>query len=341
MTTLVYQESQHLPRITWSSVFAGTVLSLVIYLALSVLGSAIGASVLDPKGDANPLQGFSFAAGAWVVVTTVISVIAGSYYAGRAAQALGWLHGVLAWALLTLLTTYMLTALAGSLISTASSVLGKGLAAAGEGVANAAPAAADKVQEQLERNGIYIDFDNLQGELNTLLMQSGKPELNPDQLQQKATQAKDDAQGTAAQSAAQPQQADEQLHAWFERVKKSAQPALNAADKQALVNIIMARTGKSQEEAQQIADNYERTYNQALANYEKIKQEAEVKARQAADVAARNLARASWWTFAVLLVGGLVAGAAGNLGFRHQPVVEDSGGDREDFNVAPERRPYL
>lgn len=337
MTTLVYQESRYLPRITWSSVFAGTVLSLVIYLALSVLGSAIGASILDPKGDADPLQGFSFAAGAWVIVTTVISVVAGSYYAGRAAQTLGWLHGVLSWALLTLLTTYMLTAMAGNIISTASSILGKGLAAAGEGVANAAPAAADKVQDELERNGIYIDFDNLQSELNTLLVQSGKPELNPDQLQQKAAQAKDDARGTAMQSAAQPQNADDQLNAWFERVKKSAQPALNAADKQALVNIIVARTGKSPEEAQQIADNYERTYNQAVANYQKLKQEAEVKARQAADTAARNLARASWWTFAMLLVGGIVAGAAGNLGFRHQPEVEE-GNVREDTTVIDDRR---
>lgn len=324
MTTIVYEENQHLPRISWGAIFAGVVLSLAIYLVLSVLGSAIGAGVVDPKGDAHPLEGFSYAAGAWVLVTTVISVVAGGYYAGRAAQALGWLHGVLAWALVTLLTTYMLTAVAGNIISTASSVLGKGLAAAGEGVARAAPGVTDQVKEELAQNGIYIDYDNLRGELDTLLRQTGKPELDPNNLQQKAEGAKDDAKATAQQTLAQPQQGDDDLRAWFDRVKRSAAPALNAADKDALVNIIIARTGKSREEAQQIADNYERTYNQALANYQQIKQQAEVKAREAADVAARNLARASWWTFAVLVVGALVAGAAGNLGFRHQPPVEDS-----------------
>lgn len=341
MTTLIYQENAHLPRISWGAVFAGVVLSLVIYLVLSVLGSAIGASVLDPQGEANPLQGFSFAAGAWVIVTTVISVVAGSYYAGRAAQALGWLHGVLAWGLVTLLTTYMLTAIAGNVIATASTVLGKGLAAAGEGVAKATPAVADRVKGELEQSGLAIDFDNLQAELDTLLRQSGKPELQPEQLEQKANQAKNETQATAAQSAAQPQQADTDLRAWFNRVKNLAQPALSAADKQALVNIIVARTGKSPEEAQQIADNYERTYNQALANYEKLKQEAEVKAREAADTAARNLARASWWTFAVLVVGAIVAGAAGNLGFKHQPPFDETLRGREEFDVAPIRRPVL
>src|SRR5690606_7665286 len=283
MTTLVYQENQRSPRVSWSAILAGTVLSLIIYLVLSVLGSAIGASMLDPQGEVNPLAGSSFAAGAWLFVTPVIAVIAGSYYAGRAAQGLGWLHGVLAWALLTLLTTYMLAALAGNIIGTASSVLGQGLAAAGKGVAAAAPKVADRVGDELQRNGVNIDFDSLQSELDTLLRQTGKPTLNPDSLKQKAEKAQGDAQATAAQGATNPQQADTDLRGWFERVKRSAQPALNAADKQALVNIIVARTGKTEAEAQQIADNYERSYNQALAKYQQLKQEAEAKAREAAD----------------------------------------------------------
>ena len=48
-----------------------------------------------------------------------------------------------------------------------------------------------------------------------------------------------------------------------ERVRKAGEPALSAADKQALVNIVAARTGKSQQEAQQVVDNYARAYQQA------------------------------------------------------------------------------
>lgn len=323
MNTVIHEQTRHLPRISWGAIFAGSVLALVIYLVGGVLGSAIGASVVDPLGEQNPLAGFSYAAGAWVVVITVISLVVGGYFSGRSAQTLGWLHGLLTWCLVTLVTTYILTSAATGVVTTAASVLGKGIAVAGQGAANAAPVVAGKLKTELERNGVSLDVDGLQRELETLLLQSGKPELSPDTLGQKAQQSADDAKATAQQSAEQPQQADVAFKQWFDRVKSSTDPALKAADKDALINIIMARTGKTREEAQVVADNYEQTYNRALASYQQMKQEAEHKARVAAEAAARNVARASWWTFAALIVGAIVAGAAGNLGFRHQPPFEE------------------
>ena len=330
MSTVIYEQPRNLPRISWGAISAGAVLALIIYLVCGVLGSAVGSSVIAPTQDQNPLAGFSFAAGVWIMVTTVISLVVGGYYAGRSAQTLGWLHGVLTWCLVTLITTYALTAMASSAIGTAASVLGKGVAIAGEGVAKAVPAIAGKVKSEMEQDGVSIDFNNLQQEFETLLRQSGKPELSPENLGQKAQQARDDGQATAQQSAVQPQQADLAFKQWFDRVKTSAAPALNAADKEALVNIIQARTGKSHEEAQVIADNYEQTYNRAMASYLQLKQQAEQKMRAAAEVAAHNLARASWWTFAALIVGAIVSGAAGNLGFRHQPPFEENENGRAD-----------
>lgn len=312
-----------LPRFSWSAVFAGAILSLVIYLVLSVLGSAIGASVVDPLHDQNPLRGFSFAAGAWLLVTTVISLIAGAYFAGRSAPAQGWLHGVLTWAIVTLATTYLLTAAAGSIVSGAGSVVGKGFAVAGEGAAKATPAVAEKAKSELQERGIDLDFDKLRTQLETLLRQSGKPELDPSKLEQQTQQQAQQAQTAAQQGAEQPQRADDELVRWFQHVKQSAQPTLAAADKEALVNIIVARTGKSQEEAQQIADNYERTYNQAVAQFQQAKDQAEQKARSMADAAAKQFQRAAWWTFAIMVVGAVIAGAAGNLGYRRRPIAEE------------------
>jgi vacuolar-type H+-ATPase subunit I/STV1 len=37
-----------LPRVSWGAVIAGVILSLIVYLILSVLGTAIGASLLSP-----------------------------------------------------------------------------------------------------------------------------------------------------------------------------------------------------------------------------------------------------------------------------------------------------
>lgn len=85
-----------LPRLSWGSIIAGVILSMIVYLVMSVLGTAVGASLLAPLSRPDPLQGFGFGSGVWVIVTTVIAVFVGSYYARRCAPVLGWLHGLLA-----------------------------------------------------------------------------------------------------------------------------------------------------------------------------------------------------------------------------------------------------
>jgi hypothetical protein len=67
--------------------------------------------------------------------------------------------------------------------------------------------------------------------------------------------------------------------------------------------------------------------------------QAEQDARQAADTAARAVARASWFSFAALVVGAIIAAVSGSAGFRHQPPFEDAGGAgvREDAVSARSR----
>ncbi|MDR5777419.1 MULTISPECIES: YrzE family protein, partial [unclassified Caballeronia] len=104
------------------AVIAGVILSMIVYLIMSVLGTAIGASLLSPMSKPDTLQGFGFGSGVWVIVTTVIAVFVGSYYAGRCAPVLGWLHGLLSWAVMTLLVVYGMTSLISGAVSTAGSV---------------------------------------------------------------------------------------------------------------------------------------------------------------------------------------------------------------------------
>ena len=119
----------------------------------------------------------------------------------------------------------------------------------------------------------------------------------------------------------QPQQTSEDLSSWFARVKQEGQPALNAADKDALVNIVAARTGKSHEEAQQVVDNYAQTYQQAMAKFQQLKQEAEQKTREAADTAAKGVSKAAWTGLVILLLGAILAFFAGVFGFQRRPAV--------------------
>lgn len=254
--TSLYETHRSPFRVSWGSVLAGSAIALVTYLVLSVLGTAIGASAVDPMAAGNPLSGFGTGAGIWLFVSTLLAIGVGAFVAGRTAPDRGGLHGVLSWTITTLLTTWLLAALATSVVGAAGNVVGKGLSAAGSGIAAVAPSISDSVKQQLDEKGISLDWDSLQGELDTLLKQSGKAELDPANVEQTANQAAADGQQSATDAATNPAQAASELKQWFERVKASGEPALNAADKEALVNIVAARTGKSQAEASQIVENY-------------------------------------------------------------------------------------
>lgn len=210
-----------LPRVAWGPVIAGVILSSIVYLLMSVLGTAIGASLLSPLSRPDPLHGFGFGSGIWVIVTTVVAVFTGSYFAGRCAPVLGWLHGLLSWAVMVLLVAYGLTSLVGSAVNTAGNV-----------AATSAQVGATA-----------------------------------------ANQANGNSGGSLVNSAAQQLQA-------------AVASAASAASSP----------------------------------------QAEQDARQAADTAARGVARASWYSFAALIVGAIIAIVSGGAGFRHQPPFEESGG---------------
>ncbi|MDR5798032.1 YrzE family protein [Caballeronia sp. LZ008] len=219
-----------LPRLSWASIIAGVILSMIVYLIMSVLGTAIGASLLSPISKPDPLHGFGFGSGVWVIVTTVLAVFVGSYYAGRCAPVLGWLHGLLSWAVMTLLIVYGMTSLITGAASTAGSVAATtaqvGATAANQSGPN--PSMVDTVKQQVQA-----------------------------------------AVASAASAASSPQ--------------------------------------------------------------------AEQTARETADTAARGLARASWFSFAALVVGVIIAIVSGGAGFRHQPPFEESGGSATGVETPPVR----
>ncbi|WP_158937904.1 YrzE family protein [Burkholderia sp. S171] len=216
-----------LPRISWGAVIAGVILSLIVYLIMSVLGTAIGASLLAPMSQPNPGRVFGFGSGVWVIVTTVLAVFVGSYFAGRCAPVLGWLHGLLAWAVMTLLLLYGMTSIIGGAVSVAGNVA--------VATANVGAAASN------------------QGGQGT---------------------------GSLAESA-----------------KQQAQAALDGG-----------ASAVTSADAQQDA-------------------------MQATQTAARGIARATWYSFAALLVGAIIAVVSGSAGFRHQPPFEEGGGSARDDAV--------
>ncbi|WP_345817408.1 hypothetical protein AAGS40_26130 (plasmid) [Paraburkholderia sp. PREW-6R] len=303
-------------RLSWGAVFVGFVIAMTTYLFLAVLGTAIGATAFDPLGNRNPFSGFGTAASIWVAVSTLLALVAGGFFAGRCAPGKGALHGFLCWSLTTLSTAYLVSSLAGGAIGAVSGVAGQGLSLAGQGIAAVAPTVASGAKAALQKSGISPNIDDVESNLETLLSQSGKAALAPSQLASAASSAAADAASTASDAAVNPQSSGSDLKDFFTRLKEKGQPAMNATDRDALVNIIVARTGKSRQEAAQIADNYERTYNQALQQLRDLKQTGEQKAREAGDAASAGVSDVAWTAVIVLLLGAIVAAVAGLIGQR-------------------------
>ena len=76
----------------------------------------------------------------------------------------------------------------------------------------------------------------------------------------------------------------------------------------------MKRTGKSRAESEQIVDNWISTYKQAVVKVEQTRQEAETKARQAADATASAASKAAIFGFFGLLIGVVAAGYGARMG---------------------------
>ncbi len=303
-------------RVSWAAVFAGVTVALVTQLLLGVLGIAIGASTIHPLREQDPTGGLGVGAGVWFVITGLISLFAGGWTAGRLAGIPrvidSSLHGVLTWGLATLFTFYLLTTSVGAIIGGAARALGQGASVVGQGLAAASPQVADAVRGEMKDRG--VDWDSIKQDARTLLRQTGKPELQPEALEKQAKGATKDAQDTAGSTAENPQATDQELNGLLDRLFNNVSATANAADREAVVNVVAARTGKSKEEAGKIVGRWEQTYNQAKEQYEKTKDLAEQKAREAGDIAARNVSHAAFWSFLAMLVGLGAATFGGRMG---------------------------
>lgn len=109
-------------RISWGAIFAGSVVALAVQLVLTLIGGAVGLATLNPATGQSP-SGTTLGIGAaiWVIISSLISLFAGGYVAGRLGGTFnGWLHGLATWATVTTFTIVLLATAAGGLVGAAS-----------------------------------------------------------------------------------------------------------------------------------------------------------------------------------------------------------------------------
>ncbi|HEX8395252.1 MAG TPA: hypothetical protein VF665_23085 [Longimicrobium sp.] len=180
------------------------------------------------------------------------------------------------------------------LTSTVSSVVG--------GVPGAAGSVGGEVIRQQSNDGEKeLDFDALQREVEATLQQTGNASLSPDSLQKGAQQAEQ----AATQGGASNQQVAQEVGDLLR--SKGGQ-----VDRQELVNVIAARTGKSPEEAGRIVDRAQSSVQSARGQISQTANKVGEQASETAGKAANISSKALWG--ALLLMGLSVAAAAFGAG---------------------------
>lgn len=178
-------------RVSWGAIFPGTVVAVAVQVLLSILGIAIGASVIDPVTEANPLDGIAIGTGIYLVVSSILALFAGGYVAGALAVVQDrqdrTLHGVATWAVATLLMVVLVASGVSRVVSGAMGLIGQGAALAGEAasavaqpVANAAQGAAGQVD---------VDTTAVRAQVRDALRGTDEPALQPENLRRTAEQA--------------------------------------------------------------------------------------------------------------------------------------------------------
>jgi len=313
-------------------------------MLFTILGAGIGAAAIDPYDRRNPLKGVPTGALVWWLVTGLVSLFIGGWVSGKLSGATtltdasftaGGMHGLLMWSLATVLTFLLLLTSAGALVGGMMRILYEGISLIGKGVAGTASvagsvvaaggqavAAGGQVVGDLVKEGINkivpsFDWEKVKREVRSLLRETGKPELQPENVEKKADQVKQGVQNFIKD----PMAGDEELSSMLGEVYGKVREAINSADRDSLVNMLSARTGKNKEEINKSIDKIEKVYqdvkkeyNEAVAKVEREYNEAvataERKTREAAAEAASVVSKVTIWTF-VALVGGMIVTTIG------------------------------
>jgi len=149
-------------RISWAAIIGGVVLVVVLQILLSLLGAGIGLWTVNTNAGSTPMAStLGIGAGVWWIITSCLAVGVGGYvaawFAGVELRFDGVLHGLVTWAVATILTFWLLSSALGSVIGGGFSALGTVASATGNGVAEAAKPLAqaagispDAIQQQAQ-----------------------------------------------------------------------------------------------------------------------------------------------------------------------------------------------
>ena len=286
--------------VSWGAILAGAAGAAALSLVLLLLGTGLGLTTVSPwSGQGAGATAIGAAAIGWLSFTQLAASGVGGYLAGRLRGRWSGVqvdevyfrdtaHGFLAWSVATLFTAAVLGsavgAIAGAGARAGATIAGGAAAAAGAGGAAAAASTKGGSQGSEEGAGMLGYYTD-------------------------ALFRRDPASQTAA--APTPDAAANGAEVGRIFLNGLRHDALPAEDADRVAQLVAQRTGLSQDEANK---RVQVVYAKAQTEL----QQAQAKAREAADAARKASAYAALWLVVSLFVGAFVASLAATYGGRRR-----------------------
>jgi len=268
-----------LNEVSWGAIFAGAVTALVTQVIVNLVGVGVGlASVGTTAADTPSAATASMGAGLWFVASGIVASLAGGVIAGRLSgkplPGAAALHGLVSWAVTTLVVLYLLTSAAGGLVGGTLSTVSGALGGAGSLVGGTVQTAAQAAAPSLSK--ISNPLDGIE-------------------------------QRVREQSAGQDPQAARDAAVAAVRAVLTGDAAQKEQAKSRAADALARAQGTSPDQAKAQIDDYQKQYEQAVAT-------AKQKAEAAAVTAKSAATQGAFYAALALLLGGLAAFLGGRLG---------------------------
>ncbi|MEE7438425.1 PhnA-like protein [Methylobacterium oryzae] len=268
-----------LNQVSWGAIFAGAVTALVTQVIINLVGVGVGlASVGTTAADNPSASTVSMGAGIWLVASGLVASLAGGLIAGRlsgkALPGAAALHGLVSWAVTTLVVLYMLTSAASGLVGGTLGTVSSALGGAGNLVGGTVQTAAQAAAPSLSK--ISNPLDGIE-----------------DKVRQQAAGQDPQAAKDAAVAAV--------------KAVLTGDPAQKEQAKTRAADALAKAQGVTPDQAKAQIDDYQKQYEQAVAS-------AKQKAEAAAVTAKSAATQGAFYAALALILGALAAYVGGRMG---------------------------
>jgi hypothetical protein len=293
-------------HISWSAIIGGIAIALVTMLALNMLGLAVGAATVNPATDATPIEpGLGTAGMIWLAASNLISLFLGGYVAGRmsglANDTDGAIHGLVTFGAVVLLGLTVATTAVGNLANTVINAAAQTVSTVGQAAANVAPEVADAL------NIRDTTLQSIQADVSTMFRNNNGATAVQTDTTNNANNANNAANNNVNQTTTTTVPSLDELE-----LNRSVSTFLmmdspTDEDRTNLVNMLVERTGVTEQEARDMVARWETSFTELRTNAEEV-------ARNVAQTAADTTAALAGAVFAALVIGAFAAGVGGMVG---------------------------